>query len=358
MGNKIFTAILFHNKKLVLLYFLLLFASIYLILVQMDTYQKMPDTIEIPDIEIIGNTWKNEEFPYEEYEGINDALRQLKVINNENIITYTMRAQNIFTFSSPFYHVSYCLYGVEDKFFELLYANVTGGRTPSEEEREVLIGSNAAVHYNLKTGDLIDFALLEQTEGFQGSGKYIVSGILSGEDTYYSNGFYVMEKTLQYSQAGAENNMAYLYVSDKRAYKELKEHIMDMKSENVIGDYHDNYKRKGNERRKAFRNIVLTAFISFLVLVSLLLYIIKGMTQRAGILKALGIPDWYVIGIFGTGFGMFISGVCLFNIILGIYTRNIPLLDQAASVVLIGAVMFAVSFLCFIKAYKRILPSY
>lgn len=110
--------------------------------------------------------------------------------------------------------------------------------------------------------------------------------------------------------------------------------------------------------RQQIEIAALTVIGSFLVLGSLILYIIRGMPKKAGILKALGIADGYVTGTFFIGFGIFILAVCFMAYIAAILTLDLSLSVGLVCIAVIGAVMFIITNVSFWIAYKKITPDY
>lgn len=116
----------------------------------------------------------------------------------------------------------------------------------------------------------------------------------------------------------------------------------------------DIYLKQSGDRH--LRNLAVAALISLLVLISLVLYIIRGMGKKVGTLKALGITNAYIISTFCAGFGLFIMAVCTADVVLSFLTLNIPSMLLFKYLIIIGAVMFLITVISFIINCQRFLP--
>lgn len=116
----------------------------------------------------------------------------------------------------------------------------------------------------------------------------------------------------------------------------------------------DIYLKQSGDR--PLRNLAVAALVSLLVLISLVLYIIRGMGKKVGTLKALGITNAYVISTFCAGFGLFITAVCTADVVLSFLTLNIASMLVFKYLIIIGAVMFLIPVISFIITCQKVLP--
>lgn len=116
----------------------------------------------------------------------------------------------------------------------------------------------------------------------------------------------------------------------------------------------DIYLKQSGDR--PLKNLAAAALIILLVLISLFLYIIRGMGKKVGTLKALGITNGYVISTFCAGFGLFIAAVCTADVVLSFLMLNIPSMLVFKYLIIIGAVMFLIPVISFIITCQKVLP--
>lgn len=354
MRLKMFITLFFDKARFIVLFLILVSASGYLILKQVDSTGTEPEMIELPDVEIMGS--QTGEYPDTDisYAGIDDFILKLEGMINADTKIYRVTAKELYSFANPFYQVSFRIYGVEKDFFERFKGRLAVGNLPHGEMKEVLVGGNAASYYELKVGDVIS----DKTDIDIGIGEetYVVSGILEEKDRYYGNGFYVSKEHFQNSGSASENNMVMIYASDNQRYKELDDSIDEIKSDYQLGSYTDNHNRKNRERNAKIRNMLMTFAVSFLILELVYMYISKGMEKKVGIIKALGIPDSRMLTISAVGFGVLIVFASAIMSGLAVIMLNIKA-DQLVKLILeIGVALYFILFAEIIVKYKRIKP--
>lgn len=354
MYTKLFVTLFFRQKKFLLLFLFLVSASSYFIVKQVNEVIKKPQEIEIPDIEFLENLQKDAvktELGQEEIEGF---LNGLKEIAGKKTEIYHMITRNLYTFSSPFYQVSFELYGADQEFFYRFENHLASGTIPRHGENEVLVGSNAASFYQLEVGDCMNeklemFADTEEKE-------YLVSGIIDKSDSYFGNEFYVLREDFQkLNQMQAENKIL-IYVSGKQTYKNIINYIKEQTAENEFGEYIDNYKEKLKRKNQPVKKLRLTLIGSLLLLELVYLYMSKGLDKKAGIIKALGIPDGRVLAICSLFFGGLILLTTAAVFILSLILFDIGQKFLISLLLVIGIVTFLILFLEIAVKYKKISP--
>lgn len=355
MHTKLFVILFFDKVRFILLFLFLVSASSYLIVKQIDGLMREPEAIEIPDIEIMSS--QEEEYPDTDIieESLDELVMELNEMADYDTEIYGMTARNLYTFSSPFYYVSFRIYGAEEHFFEQFKNRLVYGTIPCQGRKEVLVGNNAALFYELQVGDIINEKI--ELDADAEYGEYIVSGILEEKDKYFGNGFYIVKENFQNLNMIPEDNMIMIYVSGKRIYKEITSHIDNIKSKYKIGEYVDNYKEKIKEKNKPVKSIILTFMISFLLLELVYIYISKGMGKKAGIIKALGIPDSRVFIICALGFGVLIILASVIVFVLSLLLFDIKLHTLFFLLLTISIIIFLILFVEVAIMYKRIKPS-
>lgn len=351
MRTKIFIILFFDKVKFIWFFLFLVTLSGYLIMLQVDGLLLVEsDTIEIPDIEIMGNQYSDSDGLGE----FNKLAAQLDEMKNSNTQIYHIFTKNLYTFSSPFYEVSFQSYAVEKAFFKQFANRLEQGTIPKQGKQEVLLGYNAALYYQLEVGDLIN----EKMPFDIGTDKenYIVSGILGKEYGYFRNGFYLLKENYQVLNRMPKDNMIMIYTSNGKDYKEMTDVIYELKSKDNVLTYVDNYKAKASEKNKPLKDFALVIAECLLFLDLLYLFMSRGLEKKVGIIKALGIPDRKVLIISGTGFAVLI----IFALIM-IFGLSLTLLNIRSDLLFlltlaIGIAAFLILFIQITLKYKRITP--
>lgn len=354
MRSKLFVTLFFDKARFILLFLLLVSVSGYLLLKQVDSLAAEPETIERPDVEIMGSQTETYPDTSTAYAGIDDFILKLDELTKPDTKIYSMIARDLYTFANPFYQVSFRIYGVETDFFGQFEGELAYGDLPGTDKKEVLAGGNAALYYGLKVGDILNDKI--KADIGLGAGDYVVAGILEEKDRYYANGFYVLKDNFQNAGKMPENNMVMIYAPDKQSYKELDDNIDEIKSAYELGAYVDNHNVKNRERNVRIREMLTTFAVSLLILELVYMYISKGMEKKAGIVKALGIPDGRVLAVCGLGFGVLSAAAAVI-----IYCGAAVMLDIGRERLfrLIPAIGLAAFFILFTEVavkYKRIKP--
>lgn len=353
MYKKLFITLFFDKTRFILLFLFLVTASSCLILKQIDGLEVEPEIIEIPDIEIICNqeNMDSQKERNEDTKGIDGRLDKLIIelnkIVDSNTKVYGIIANNLYTFSSPFYQVSFRIYGVGEDFFNQFKNQLAYGTIPRQGKKEVLVGNNAALFYHLEVGDVINEKIGEE---------YIVSGILK-ENQYFGSNFYILKENTQSFHAMAFDNMIMIYTSSKQDYNKIKNYINKIKSEYGIEKYIDNYRAKTSKKKKPIKDIILTLIESFLILELVYIYISRGIGKKVGIIKALGISDFLVLRVCGLGFGGLILLTSVITFILSLILFDIKLKLLCFLLLTISIVIFLILFLKIAIMYKKIEPS-
>lgn len=351
MRIKLFVVLIFDKIQYILLFLILVTASGLLILKSFDSEPDLSENTKLPDVVIMGAGTDRDGNPVI-YEGLPKLIDQLSKTADHNTKVHSIIARNLFTFTSPFYHVAFEAYGVDASFFDQFDERSIQGTLPCQGRKEVVAGYNAAVFYQLEVGDIISDGLAVNDE----QEEYIVSGILGEEDRYFGNGFYLLKENFRNTGRMPENNMVMVYTSGKRSYKAITEMIHSFRSEYESGSYVDNYKQNQSEKNRPVRELVLNLAVSFLLLELVYFYISKGMDKKAGILKAMGIPDHRVLTVCAAGFGglVILSCVCIFLSAIIIYHITFRLLVGLVAV--IGLISYLILLLEVVALYKRISP--
>lgn len=337
MRAKMFVILFFEKVRFILLFVILVSASGYFIVQQIDRMVMEPEYIERPDITIMG-----------------DFVTGLDKNAEQDAEVYFIKAKELYSFESPFYAVDFCWYGVEGEFFDQFEGRLAEGRLPKQGRREMLVGGNAAFYYSLKVGDMVN----ENAEIVGGSGDvlYTISGILKEEDQYFASGLYVWKDEMTGAVCVPQDNMLMVYTPTKQIYRKWDDKIERIKEDGDIDLYVDNYKENSGERRGQKGALLTTLFISFLILELVYMHISKGMEKKAGIVKALGILDWKILMVCGLGLAILVTLTGGIVFMIGAFC-SVRLRVLVVWIPVISIITFGVLFLQIAMKYKRITPS-
>lgn len=353
MRKKIFVTLFFDKITFLLLFLFLVSISSYLVLKQVHLWITEPKTIEIPDIEMTYSQ-DGEEQEKGSNKTFDETVKELEKLADANTEIYTMQAMDLYTYSTPFYQVTFRIYGTEQAFLQQFENQLAYGTVPIPGRTEVLVGYNAAMFYQFKVGDVINEKLgLDQEAGYE---PYVVSGILEERDHYYGNGFYFIKENLQNPGETSEDNIVMIYSSSKKNYLKIVKAIKQRKSEKESISYIDNYRVKSREKNQPLQNMAFTLIVSFLLLQLEYFNISKGLEKKAGIIKALGIPDKCVLMVCGIGFGGLIVLTSLIVFVLSLIEFEMERTRLLFSLSVISLITFFLLFVQVAYQYKRIQP--
>ncbi|HEY9059124.1 MAG TPA: FtsX-like permease family protein [Pseudobacteroides sp.] len=330
MFRKIFINVLFENKKI-----LIAFSSILVILFVYIGVQVMFATSQLtqlamPDIEITGKLDSDGLLRYKLYNDQSGLSSKLKELYNKDYNIYPVVSRNILSNQSTTmsFKVNYWIYGVENNFFDdQLKGYIKDGRMPKPGEKETLIGNYAAHYYKVKVGDKIKIPVtLKKDYEKSDISTYTVSGILDDNIDYFKGAIFISRDTYESINSNKTvENLVLIYSKksiDSKEYEKIYNSFIGLKADYNIGQINANFYQKDTSKRNVIINIIFVLFMSVIIVFLLLSYLMKGITKKIGLLKALGISDSYIIKTFLGGLSVTVVFATLLSIISGYIVKT------------------------------------
>lgn len=306
MLKKVFVNVIFEKKKF-LIFFILISTLVTVFLgVQTMVITNQYEQVASPDMEISGTLDDDGLFRYKMYNDINGLAEQLRSNVDKNSDIYGITCRNLLTVNDTFNKVSYSVYGVDDSFLDgILSKFIIDGKLPQKGKKEVLIGSLAARYFNVKVGDAIQsYVTLDKEPTENDMGKYIVSGILSDNVDYFKGGIFISKDTYENTNDKVDENLVLVYVNSETAYNKIDDSLNNVADNYKIGSVSSFYQQKTSLQNTLFMNLLSILAVSLIVVFLMFSYLMKGITKKIGLLKSLGMSDFYIVKAFVGGLGI------------------------------------------------------
>ena len=337
MYKKIFINIFFEKKRILVAFvsiftLLLLYSGVQLIFLTQQSAQ-----VAIPDFQINGRVGDDGVFYYHMYNDMDGLSDDVKKLVGNDMRIYGVTVRNLLTMedAKTFQKIYYMVYGVEDAFFSNEFENcLKSGKLPKPGEKEAVIGSYAARYFKVNVGDKLDVGVtLNKEIKDSDSMQYVVSGILNDNIEYFKGGIFISKETFEKNNnTEVKENLLLSYFKDSnsiKTYDRINKDLMDLNQKYKFGSISVNYEQKYNIKKNIIITIVSVLCISSVILFLLISYLLKGITKKIGLLKALGISDGYITKTFVGGLALIILISTVFAVI-GVNVAKI-LLNQSVS---------------------------
>lgn len=315
MKFKLFSKELFGGKKKLVIFCIISILIYLLVAIQVVLSAQTSECVAVPDI-VFSGKMVGSAISYEKYGSIQMGFADLIVSELEDKAdAYELIERNIITVQkkNSLESVTYSVFACPHSFFEnKLSTLMNEGTIPAEGKRQAIIGGYLAKAFDIGVGDVIakkgvnlaNLGMVDIVLDLSGEFKeieYEVVGILGDTEGYFDYAFLIGSET----QAGIPCNTVWTYfLSDDAIELYVKRIVnsgMSLLSENGIGyvsePYH--YKEQG-----IFSLILRNSYLFLLVVVfsyMLLAYVLKGVTYKLGIMKAIGISGQYIYKCYFTG---------------------------------------------------------
>lgn len=302
MNVTIFMKIYFEKVKYFILYGLL--STTFWCIMMIRVYYSSSDVYyeeKTPDLEISGVPigLKNGYMLYDDL-----APEIINNIVNSEVDIYGLVVRNIYTFSDSFYQVSYKIYGAGDDYLSQLEGYLDRGRLPETGKREAVIGSSAAKYFNVKVGGVIDIPVSLSKDNSNIIGEYIISGILVSDAEFFSNNIFISKDTYKILENDVQDNIIYIYTDNNKIYDSLIMQFKKMMNEGITIGIVSHLEDKSSLTKAALNSLLQTLLFSFVFIGALFLSMFKHIGKKIGLMKALGIPEFYLIKVVGIGLGI------------------------------------------------------
>ena len=364
MRLKLILNVLFEKKKILVLFFivsmvLIAYASIQTILSGMEK----DNVASTPDFVFNGTIYNSEDgsYPFKWYNDIGDFGDEADKISGADADCYKVVYRSLYNFYDEISSVGFygAVYGVPNACItEHIEPYIEEGGLPESGKKEAVIGYYFAKRFDIGIGDTIPQAItLSETWNDDDIDNYTVSGILAENITEYFNGSVIISREDFEAENGkAKDNMILGYYKNAVNYKDI---FLSLNSNDTRMSYNVpegklNYTQKEYSNKKLAINLGSVMIISAALLTALLSYLMKGITPKIGLLKAIGISSkkiisTFLIGIFSifavsAGVGLGISAMLSYSLnryVSNFYQFQVHSYQFSKMVLIVDLILFA-----------------
>lgn len=328
----LFSKEMFGGKKKLVIFTVLSILIYTIVAIQVVLTVKISDSAVVPDI-VFSGLISGDVISFEKYGDIKSGFTE-KIINelNGQAEAYELIERNLITVQkeNSLESVTYSLFACPHNFFEERVSSMMyEGNIPQEGKRQAVVGGYLAKAFDIQIGDVItkktvelpnigDVEIVLDLSGDFEEIDYEVVGVLDATDGYFDYAFLIGSET----QPGYQGNSIWTYFSDEKAADLYVENIVDAREpsfyEYGIGSVSETYRNKDS----GLLSLILeNGYIFMLVIVFsyiIIAYVLKGVTYKLGIMKAIGISNRYIYGCYFVG----VSAIQLVSYILSILTMK------------------------------------
>lgn len=376
MKLKLILNVLFEKKKVLFLFFamclvLIVFTSLQTIFIlsEKDSIASMPDFV------FNGTNYNSEDgsYPFIWYNGIGDFSVKASEIAGNEADCYNMVYRSLYNYYDELSSVGFfgAVYGMSDEcIVRNIAPYIAEGSIPTRGKKEAVIGYYFAKRFDIGIGDPIPQAITLSPEWNEDDiDSYVVCGILDENVTEYFNGSAVISRdTFEAMNGVVEDNMIMGYYNDSSRYDEIFMEMNAVREGYRVPEGKLNYKQKEFSEKKLAVNICAVMVMSMALLTMLVSYLMKGITPKVGLLKAIGVSTHkilvsFLMGIFsvftlalGAGIGVallvvntmnkYVSTFYKFQVHLYQFTEVVMLIDLLLFAFIVGYVFVVTFFKC------------
>lgn len=315
MKFTLFSKELFGGRKKLVIFCFISFLIYLLVAIQVVLSAESSGCVAVPDVVFSGKIDGNA-ISYEKYGNIKMGFADLIVGELEDKAdVYELIERNIITVQkeNSLESVTYSIFACSHSFFEdRLSALMSEGTIPLEGIRQAVIGGYLAKAFHIEVGDVItkksvnlaNLGMVDIVLDLSGDFReieYEVVGILDDTEGYFDYAFLIGGET----QGNISCNTVWVYFLSDDVIDLYIEKIVETDksffSENGIGTVLEPYHHK---EQGLFSLILKNGYLFLLAAVFsyiLIAYVLKGVTYKLGIMKAIGISDQYIYKCYFTG---------------------------------------------------------
>ncbi len=327
MYKRLFINVFFEKKKVLLFFFVILMVVFTYVGVKVVLVDNSLSKVASPDIVVYG-ALDNNIMGFKYYNPIGGMSDEFKSTDEKDELkVYGMVSRNIQYVQDvqTLREINYTICGVEETFLENeIKKHVKNGRLPKDGEKEAIIGGSAARFYDVAIGDKLNIPVT-LVEDFSGEDilQYTVVGILDDRVDYFTGTTFISKETFEtINNAGIPENMMMVYFKGllgQAEYQSIIEKLNDISPKYQMGGMNTNYYIKYNAMRNSIIDIIVFLVSGVFIIFLLVLYLMKGITKKVGLLKALGLLDKYMLKAFAGGLGIVICISMLISFALIIF---------------------------------------
>ncbi len=326
MRFALFSKELFGGKKKLIM-FCVFSVMIYLLVgIQIVMLVKTSNSAIMPDLIFTGSGFIDS-MPFTKYQNINDGYSDAvdQALEHQSQ-SYNLIERNLITVTklNSLENVNYSIFACDNNFLkDKLESEIIEGSIPEEGKMQAIVGGYFAKAFDIKVGDVVskkfglgnlsDVSIVSDINGiFEDKYEYEIVGILDNTDGYFDYSFIIPSAT----QPGNQANTVWTYfdntsVSDLYVEKFVNNGTIDFTEYGVHG-ISEKYQSKASG---PFDLILNNAYIFLLVIVFsyiLIAYVMKGVTYKLGVMKAIGVSNKYI-------YSCYFGGVFLIQIVSFIF---------------------------------------
>ena len=326
MFRKIFINVFFEKKRILISIMTIITALLSYVGIQVAYYSNKASILSSPDFVVYG---QGDIYGSKGYELFNETYglrNDTKEVLGNDIKVYDMVVRNIVTKSCSgfFQKIDYWIYGLDDSFFnDIIKKELKEGRLPDKNKNEAVIGSYAANYFKLKVGDKIKIPItLNKDMNEKDNEKYIVTGIINENADFFKSGIFISKNTFEKENGMVKENAVIGYFKEASSinkYKVSYSKLNELFKKYNIGTISENFHNKMDIKRNIIFNIFSVFLVITVILSLIILYLMKGIKKKIGLLKALGVSDKYILKVF-------IGGLAIVLIVSTILSTIITLL--------------------------------
>lgn len=314
MYKKIFIKEFMGNKKNLIMLFIIMSAIFTIVGVQIVFLNASKITLIYPDVEIKGaSSGVDGSIPYSLYRPIDELYdKWSETIEQEDISSYKSIRRSIISIESglSMNKVMYTVEGLEEDYINSELNNyVTEGRLPQINKNEVLIGSHIKHAFQFEVGDMIGKHIyklasidgvglpISLEESVEELYEYKITGILDDTIDYFQDSIIVPYNF----EGGIKPNVMFLYFNSKQAGEIYKNSVQELRENNALnqmGSVSEHFHTKQSMIKQIINNLGTLITSALIIIYLVISYLVKGLSKKIGILKALGMKDKVIIKIF------------------------------------------------------------
>ena len=309
MKKKLIMKVLFEKKKIMVFFilmcmFLILYTSIQTVLFTSDK----ESIASMPDFVFNGTVYQSEDgsYPFIGYNDIGGFAGKVSEIVGNNADCYPIVYRSLYNYYDEVTSIGFygAVYGMSDRCIEQNISKfIEDGTVPASGKKEAVVGYYFAQRFHLSIGDSIPQAItLNKKWTDDDLNQYVICGILKESVSDYFNGSAIISRdTFEAMNGDVEDNMLIGYYQNGEEYDNLFLAMNKEGSDYRVPEGRLNYKQKEYSHMKLLINVVIVILMSVFLLTAIVSYLMKGITPKVGLIKAIGISTSYIISTFLSG---------------------------------------------------------
>lgn len=298
--------ILFQNKKIIVAAILIcIILQSFVAFQMMLISRKLTKLKTIPDFLFNGCIYSSQDgsYPFRAFYGTNqlvDKIEQSLKTDKGNV--YRVVCRSLYNYYDEKTNIGFSgyVYGLPDAYIEQVFSDkIVMGRLPEKSKKEAVVGLYFANRFKLEIGDKIPQAItLHESWEDTDIDAYTISGILddSISDLFVGSAIISLD-TFENLNTKVQENMLFGDFKDVERDEALdlflgfNEFAQD--TQVPEGKFFLNQNRF--ELIKILTTCVFVIFAITVVLIVLVSYLVKGLSQKIGLMKAIGISEFKVL---------------------------------------------------------------